>query len=163
MLRRSKQHERQPRNADTLKFEFESNRYAFMPINSTQTLADRLAIYLAAYKHYVDLKSKARLLDVAIFGEPFARDLAEIVFGYKDLVNLNLQKSFPAVDLGSLAEACAIQVTISGDSRKIVETQRKFFEHGLDDTYSKLKFIVLRDKQGSYDSQQIVRQCPRRS
>jgi hypothetical protein len=25
---------------------------------------------LAAYKHYIELKSKARLLDVAIFGEP---------------------------------------------------------------------------------------------
>ncbi|WP_241332640.1 SMEK domain-containing protein [Burkholderia cenocepacia] len=129
-----------------------------MPIDSIQTLADRLAIYLAAYKHYVDIKSKGHLLDVAIFGEPFARDLAEIVFGYKDLVSLNLRKSFPAVDLGSLAMACAIQVTISGDSRKIVETQRKFFENGLDSTYSKLKFIVLKGKQGRYDGRQIVRE-----
>jgi hypothetical protein len=126
-------------------------------MNSTQALADRLAIYLAAYKHYVEIKSKARLLDVAIFGEPLARDLAEIVFGYKDLVNLNLETSFPAVDLGSSAAACAIQVTITASTTKIVETQQKFFEHQLDGTYSKLKFIILGDKQSTYESQRIVR------
>ncbi|MGA4079921.1 SMEK domain-containing protein [Ralstonia nicotianae] len=126
-------------------------------MNSTQTLADRLAIYMAAYKHYVEIKSKARLLDVAIFGEPLARDLVEIVFGYKDVVNLNLKKSYPAVDLGSLSGACAIQVTITGSTTKIVETQQKFFEHRLDSTYSKLKFIILGDKQRTYENQQIVR------
>jgi hypothetical protein len=126
-------------------------------MNSTQALADRLAIYLAAYKHYVEIKSKARLLDVAIFGESLARDLAEIVFGYKDLVNLNLETSFPAVDLGSSVAACAIQVTITASTTKIVETQQKFFEHSLDSTYSRLKFIILGDKQATYESQRIVR------
>ncbi|ARK54922.1 hypothetical protein BOC36_18685 [Burkholderia pseudomallei] len=126
-------------------------------MDSTQALADRLAIYLAAYKHYVDIKSKARLLDVAIFGESLARDLAEIVFGYKDLVNLNLKTSFPAVDLGSPAASCAIQVTLTASTTKIVETQQKFFEHRLDSTYSRLKFIILRDKHKTYDSQRIIR------
>ncbi|MCY0853394.1 SMEK domain-containing protein [Cupriavidus sp. D39] len=126
-------------------------------MNSNQALADRLAIYLAAYKHYVEIKSKARLLDVAIFGESFARDLAEIVFDYKDLVNLNLETNFPAVDLGSAAAGCAIQVTITSSTTKIVETQRKFFEHRLDCTYSRLKFIILTDKQKTYESQQIIR------
>lgn len=126
-------------------------------MDSIQTLSNRLAIYLAAYKHYVEVKSKARLQEVTIFGESLARDLAEIVFGYSDLVNLNLETNFPAIDLGSLKAACAIQVTITGDSAKIVETQRKFLEYGLDGTYSKLKFIILGDKQGTYESQQIVR------
>ncbi len=125
--------------------------------DSNQALASRLATYVAAYKHYVKIYSKARLLDVAIFGESLARDMAVIVFGYSDLVNLNLETSFPAVDLGSSAEACAIQVTISGSTAKIVETQEKFFAHGLDGTYSRLNFIILGEKQASYDSQQIVR------
>ena len=129
----------------------------YMLMNSTQDLANRLAIYLAAYKHYVTIKSKAGLLDVAIFGEALARDLAEIAFGYKDLVNLNLNTSFHAIDLGSLEAACAIQVTITGSTTKIVETQQKFLEHGLDRTYSKLKFIILGDKQATYESQRIVR------
>ena len=126
-------------------------------MNSIQDLANRLAIYLAAYKHYIEIKSKARLLDVTIFGEPLARDLAKIVFGYKDLVNLNLKTSFPAVDLGSLAAECAIQVTITASTTKIVETQQKFFEHKLDSTYSTLKFIILGEKQKTYESKQIVR------
>lgn len=128
-----------------------------MQMNSIQDLANRLAIYLAAYKHYVELKSKAGLLDVAIFGEPLARDLAEIVFDYKDLVNLNLETNFPAVDLGSLTASCAIQVTLSVSTTKVVETQKKFFEHGLDGTYSALKFVALRDKQKTYGRQQIIR------
>ncbi|MCY0852452.1 SMEK domain-containing protein [Cupriavidus sp. D39] len=126
-------------------------------MNSNQTLADRLAIYLAAYKHYVAIKSKARLQDGAIFGEALARDLAEIAFDYKDLVNLNLKTSFPAIDLGSAAAGCAIQVTTTSSTTKILETQRKFFKHRLDRTFSKLKFIVLTDKQKTYESKQIVR------
>jgi len=126
-------------------------------MDSTQAIADRLAIYLAAYKHYVDIKSKPRLQDVAIFGESLAKDLAEIVFGYKDLVNLNLKTSFPAVDLGSKAASCAIQVTLTASTTKIVETQQKFFENCLDSSYSRLKFIILRDKHKTYDSQRIIR------
>lgn len=127
-------------------------------MDSNQALADRLAIYLSAYKHYVEIKSKACLLDTSIFGEALCRDIAEIVFGYKDLVNLNLQKNYPAIDLGSVEAACAFQVTITASSTKIVDTQEKFFKYGLDSTYSKLKFILLGEKQGSYESQQIIRE-----
>jgi len=126
-------------------------------MSSIQDLANRLAIYLAAYKHYVELKSRAGLLDVTKFGEALARDLAEIVFDYKDLVNLNVEANFTAIDLGSLTAGCAIQVTLSASTTKVVETQKKFFEHGLDGTYSALKFIALRDKQKTYDNQQITR------
>lgn len=127
-------------------------------MDSTQDLANRLAIYLSAYKHNVAIKSKARLLDIAIFGEAFCRDIAEIAFGYKDLVNLNLKMNYPAIDLGSAEAACAIQVTITASSAKIAETLEKFFEHGLDSTYSKLKIIILGDKQGTYKSKRIIRE-----
>lgn len=125
--------------------------------DSNQALASRLATFVAAYKHYVTIYSNARLPDVAVFGESLARDIAEIVFGYRDLVNLNLETSFPAVDLGSPAAACAIQVTISGSTTTIVETQEKFFAHGLDGVYFRLTFIILGEKQATYDSQRIVR------
>lgn len=123
-----------------------------------QTLIDRLAIYLAAYKHYIDIKSHARLLDGAILGEALAKDLATVAFGYNDLINLNLVKNYPAIDLGSIASGCAIQVTLMASSTKVVETQQKFFDHGLDNKYKKLKFICLREKQIEYDSQKIVRE-----
>lgn len=126
-------------------------------MDSLQAHADRLAIYLAAYKHYVEIKSNAGLLDIAKFGEPLARDLVEIAFGYNDLVNLNLRTNFPAIDLGSTTAGCAFQVTTNGETAKIIETQQKFLEHKLDSKYPKLKFIILRDKQGTYESQRIVR------
>lgn len=103
-----------------------------------QTLIDRLAIYLAAYKHYIDIKSHARLLDGAILGEALAKDLATVAFGYNDLINLNLVKNYPAIDLGSIASGCAIQVTLMASSTKVVETQQKFFDHGTDKKYKSL-------------------------
>lgn len=127
-------------------------------IDSNQTLVDRLAIYLSAYKHYVEIKSKAGLYDVAIFGEALCRDLAEITFGYKDLTNLNLRKNYPAIDLGSKEARCAIQVTITASSTKIVETQRKFFEHNLNEDYSRLIFIILGVKQAAYENKDIIRE-----
>ncbi|KVK74265.1 hypothetical protein WS90_31130 [Burkholderia cepacia] len=128
-------------------------------MDSIQTLTDRVAIYLAAYKNYVDIKTKAGLLDSAIFGESLARDLVKIAFGYKDLANLNLKKSFTAVDLGSSEAACAVQVTLTTSADKIVETQQLFFKHHLNDTYNRLMFIILRDKTSRYQNRHIVRQA----
>ncbi|AYD65845.1 hypothetical protein DVB37_19420 [Achromobacter sp. B7] len=124
---------------------------------NTTSLVHRLAIYLAAYKHYLDFKTQAGLLDAAVLGEAVALDLARITWGYTDLENLNLKHNFPAVDLGTKSGDCAIQVTVTSSSTKIVETQEKFFEHGIMNTYAKLIFVILGEKQASYDSQRIVR------
>lgn len=124
---------------------------------NTTALVDRLAIYLAAYKHYLGFKTQAGLLDAAVFGEAVALDLARITWGYTDLENLNLKHNFPAVDLGTKSGDCAIQVTVTSNSTKIVETQEKFFQHGIMNTYAKLIFVILGEKQASYDSQRIVR------
>lgn len=124
---------------------------------NTNSLVHRLAIYLAAYKHYLDFKTQAGLLDAAVLGEAVALDLARITWGYTDLENLNLKHNFPAVDLGTKSGDCAIQVTVTSSSSKIVETQEKFFEHGIMNAYAKLIFVILGEKQASYDSQRIVR------
>ena len=124
---------------------------------NTTSLVDRLAIYLAAYKHYLVFKTQAGLLDAAVFGEAVALDLAKITWGYTDLENLNLKHNYPAVDLGTVSGDCAIQVTVTSSSTKIVETQEKFFEHGIMQRYSKLIFVILGEKQASYDSPRIIR------
>ncbi len=129
-----------------------------MTTESTATLTERVAHQLTDYQRYIEIKTNAGLLDVAIFGEALARDLAKIAFGYTDLINLNLDKSFPAIDLASAAASCAVQVTLSADSKKIAETQRKFFGKGLHKTYARLKFITLKKKPTSYRSEKIVRE-----
>jgi|GEM_PF-5257489 len=125
---------------------------------STSVLSDRLALQLTDYRRYIETKANAGLLDVTIFGEALARDLAKISFGYTDLVSLNLKKSFPAIDLASEAASCAVQVTLSVDSSKIFETQQKFFAYELHKRYSRLIFIALQDKQASFTSEKIVRE-----
>lgn len=128
-----------------------------MDQDSTQVLAERLAIYLSAYKHYLDIKSKARLLDITVFGEALSKDIAKIVFDCQELVNLNLSHpNHPAIDLGDSAKKLAIQVTISGTSQKIAETLALFYRHELDKTYSRLIFIILGCKQKAYESKEIV-------
>lgn len=127
-------------------------------MDTIEVLADRLAIYLSAYKHYIEIKSKARLLNGTIFGESLCRDVAEIVFDYRDLVNLNLSEvDYPAIDLGSTSKGHAIQVTISGGSKKIESTLETFLEHKLEEKYSKLIFVILGKKQVSYESRSIIR------
>lgn len=128
-----------------------------LPKLNTTSLVHRLAIYLAAYKHYLDFKTKAGLLDAAVLGEAVAMTLARITWGYTDLKNLNLKHNYPAVDLGTESGDCAIQVTVTSSSSKIVETQEKFFKHGIMKKYSKLIFVILGEKQASYDSERIVR------
>lgn len=120
-------------------------------------LADRLSIYLAAYKYYIETKAKVRLFDVAIFGESFACKVAEIVFDYNDLINLNIStKNYPAIDLGSNAKRHAIQVTITGKSEKIEKTIETYLNNGLEKKYQELRFIILGNKQKEYSSQNIT-------
>lgn len=127
-------------------------------MDTNDALADQLAIYLSAYKHYIEIKSSARLLNVTIFGEALCRDIAEIVFNYEDLVNLNLSEdNYPAIDLGSTSKGHAIQVTISSSSKKIESTLDTFLEHKLEEKYSRLIFVILGNKQATYESKNIIR------
>ncbi|WP_096671795.1 SMEK domain-containing protein [Polaromonas sp. AET17H-212] len=128
-----------------------------MPTESIVNLAHDATANLAIYKYFLASCAKTNQLSAATFGEPFARDLLVLAFGYTDLKNLNLKKSFPAIDLASPNASIAFQVTLTGSSDKIIETQTKFFEAGLDKVYLKLKFVILGDKQTTYSSQKIVK------
>lgn len=128
-----------------------------MASESIVNLANDATIKISIYKHYLSTSVKTGQLTAATFGEPFARDLVELAFEHTDLENLNVRRNFPAVDLGSRSASCAYQVTVTGSSDKIIETQATFFDHGLDKTYQKLKFIILGDKLTTYRNQKIVR------
>ena len=128
-----------------------------MASESIVNLANDATICLSIYKHYLCTSARTGQLTAATFGEPFARDLIALAFEYTDLENLNLKKNFPAVDLGSRSASCAYQVTLTGSAIKIIETQATFFDHDLDKTYQKLKFIILGDKQTTYQNQKIVK------
>lgn len=132
----------------------------FNMIESMAVLADQCAINVAAYLYYVEVKSRARLYDVAIFGESLAKGLVTTVFGYEDLISLNLRDgSYPAIDLATSNGKIAFQVTISGGSEKIESTLDIFMKHKCDETYSRLIFIILGDKQGRYESKKISENC----
>lgn len=125
-------------------------------VESKATLADQCAINVAAYLYYIEVKSKARLPDTTIFAESFARGLVTTVFDYEDIINLNLKDgTYPAVDIATSNGDIAFQVTISGGSDKIESTLETFMKHKLDQKYKRLVFIILGEKQGSYESKKI--------
>lgn len=122
------------------------------------TVSEQCALLITAYSLYITMKSKARLLEPTIFGEPFAKKLVEIVFGYPDLINLNeAELNHAAIDLATAGNEAAFQVTITGSSTKIEDSLNMFIKHGYDKIYPRLVFIILGEKQDTYDSQKIIR------
>lgn len=125
-------------------------------LESKAILANQCAINVAAYLYYIEVKAKARLFDEAVFAESFARKLATVVFDYEDLIDLNLKDgTYPAVDFATSNGDVACQVTITGSSDKIETTLETFIKHDYDKNYNRLIFIILGDKQGSYESKKI--------
>nr|WP_314709280.1 SMEK domain-containing protein [uncultured Comamonas sp.] len=127
-------------------------------MESKVTLADQCAINIAAYLYYIEVKSKARLLDTAIISESFVRGLVATVFDHEKLCNLNLNnENYPAVDIATENGDIAFQVTISGGSEKIESTLETFMKNNLDQKYKRLVFIILGEKQSSYTSKKITK------
>lgn len=126
-------------------------------LESKAILANQCAINVAAYLYYIEVKAKARLFDEAVFAESFARKLATVVFDYEDLIDLNLKDgTYPAVDFATSNGEVACQVTITGSSDKIETTLETFMMNDYDKNYKRLIFIILGDKQGSYESKKIA-------
>lgn len=81
--------------------------------------------------------------------------LFRVVFGYKNLRNLNQEgQNFPGVDLADDEAGVAIQVSASPGSDKIKHTLQQFVKHELYQTYNQLKVYVLTEKQRSYSGSQ---------
>ena len=129
-----------------------------MSSNSSANVSHDAYVKLSVYCDTLNRKARARLFDMAIHGEAVARDLLELALGFGDLKNLNLLACHDAIDLASDGHACAIQVSLTVDTDKIVETQEKFFARSLDQRYSRLMFLALGTKPKRYKSSRIVKE-----
>ncbi|MDB5855093.1 MAG: hypothetical protein JWR22_3134 [Herminiimonas sp.] len=79
--------------------------------------------------------------------ENFFATILNLTYGFQ-LHNLNAMKhNYPAIDLGDDSNRVCFQVTGENSSRKIHDTIKKFFAHGLEAHYDQLKFLILTTKR----------------
>ena len=99
------------------------------------------------------LKNVIGLFDINRIAQDFFAELFKLVFGYKNLKELdklNNITTYPAIDLGDEIEKIAFQITTRKDSEKIKDTIRKFIKYKLYDKYNRLVVFVIGKKQSSY-------------
>jgi len=97
---------------------------------------------------YIENEMRRGRSEIAFLSELFIEELLnEIYRGKYDFKNLNFKKpNYPAIDLGDETNGISFQITVTNDRNRIKEkvnaTLEKFFDHDLDQTYSKLYIFI---------------------
>jgi hypothetical protein len=97
------------------------------------------------------LKNVIGLFDSNRVAQDFFVGLLSLIFGYKDLKELdklNDITNYPAIDLGSEQNRVAFQITTQNDSAKIKDTIAKFIKHKLYGKYDRLVVFIIGEKKG---------------
>lgn len=97
---------------------------------------------------YIEDEMKRGKSEIALLSELFIEELLnEIYKGKWVFKNLNFKKpNYPAIDLGDETNGISFQITVTNDRYRIKEkvntTLERFFDHKLDQTYSKLYIFI---------------------
>jgi len=113
---------------DTLHVQLAAARLAMNhTADSRNTQLDRLALALAVFKHYVEIKNYAQLLDNNRLAESLIADLMSCLIGRGKFKNLNEETpNHPAIDLLSEDGTLGVQVTTTRTPDKVRKTLEKF-------------------------------------
>lgn len=105
-------------------------------------------------------RSQGRL-DPLTLAEDVLCPVLQVLFDLPNLTNLNQKRqNYPAIDLGDAEQGTAFQISATVRTRKVKSTLEKFFEHGLDTEFSRLKFLFLTGKQQSYPGERLREAVP---
>lgn len=110
--------------------------------------------YLSIWACNIGLDNDLGLTDINHAAENLLCELLNIVLGL-ELKNLNLlQMNFPAIDLADEEKGICVQVTSTEGREKIEHTLEKFYEHRLQEKYTRLIVMILGEKKryrGTFD------------
>ena len=110
--------------------------------------------YLSIWACNIGLDNDLGLTDINHAAENLLCELLNIVLGL-ELKNLNLlQMNFPAIDLADEEKGICVQVTSTEGRGKIEHTLEKFYEHRLQEKYTRLIVMILGEKKsyrGTFD------------
>jgi len=95
--------------------------------------------------------------DIFEIAEDIVLPVLGVIYSLPNLENLNFTEgaNFPAIDLGDKDERAAFQITSKVTTNKVESTLDKFFDHGLNAHYDRIRFLGLYEKQNSYPKDRI--------
>ena len=111
-----------------------------------ENILNEIAKKLTFITYYVRFKTSANLNDINTILESCFKEILNIIFGY-NLINLNNEYLYPAIDLGDSENKIAFQVTSTNDISKIRKTLEKFNKYKLYEYYDTLKILIIDDKK----------------
>ena len=116
------------------------------------TIKNRIKTLLSRFRYEVECSAATGTTDINVESENLLRQLFSVVYGHKDLKNLNLSEglNFPAIDLGDDEARIAYQITSTTDIQKIKNTLKKFVNHKLYERFDRLIIYILTEKQKTY-------------
>ena len=112
----------------------------------TENILNEITKKLSIITYYVRFKTHANLNDINIILENCFKNILNIVFDY-NLINLNSEYSYPAIDLGDDNKKVAFQITSTNDISKIRGTLEKFNKYKLYEKYDNLKVLIIGEKK----------------
>lgn len=113
---------------------------------SRQKLIQRITDNIDFLSGHVKKENLIGLFDSNRLAQDFYKDFLGLVFGYKNLVDLdklNEKTNYKAIDLAETNERVAIQVTSENTSQKIKDTIKKFNEEKLYNDYDRLVILII--------------------
>ena len=114
----------------------------------TKKMLDEIDELFQRLSFYIENEIRRGRSEITFLSELLLEELLNEVYKERYVFkNLNFKKSnYPAIDLGDETNGISFQITVTNEKNRVKEkidnTLEKFFEHNLDQTYSKL-FIFI--------------------
>ena len=116
----------------------------------------RINYLTAIFVANIKCTTAMELTDSNLITENILIPLFKLVYGFEELVNLNIESAnFPVIDLADKSRQVAIQVSSTVDLAKVKATLSKFFDYKLNKTYRRVIIYCLTDKQKTYAEKTI--------
>lgn len=113
---------------------------------NAENIINEITKNLTLITYYIRFKTSANLNDINTILESCFKEILNIIFEY-NLINLNNEYLYPAIDLGDNKNKIAFQITSTNDMSKIRKTLEKFSQYKLFETYDNLKILIIGEKK----------------
>lgn len=113
---------------------------------NAENIINEITKKLTLITYYIRFKTSANLNDINTILESCFKEILNITFGY-NLMNLNNEYLYPAIDLGDNKNKIAFQITSTNDMSKIRKTLEKFNQYKLFENYNNLKILIISEKK----------------
>ena len=116
----------------------------------------RISQLLSRFKEQVQILNKNGEFSINIHAENILIKVLNEIYDCKlENINYSEGKNYPSIDLRDKSKRFAIQVTSTGNFKKIKDTLSKFLENEFYKDYDKLLIFIITEKQSRYEESKI--------